>query len=333
MLPLANAKMKVAILYNDVSTATSPDELDILAQINYVAATLKNLQHEPVTVPVTLNLAQVIDILRKLQPGLAFNLVESIAGSEKLLHFAAALLDYLKIPYTGNGTHALYLTTNKIFTKQKLQSANLPTPPWQTLNEVIANGISFKPPYIIKPISDDASVGINSDSVVYSADNLVEMLKQNSARYGECFVEAYIPGREFNLSLLANDSQPEVLPPAEIRFINFPADQPQIVDYKAKWEVESFEYRNTVRRFDFDFGDKPLLAKLIAMAVHCWEVFGLRGYARVDFRVDDHNNTWILEINANPCISPDSGFVAAAQEAGITFEQVVVRIIQDSLKN
>ncbi len=325
--------MKVAILYNDVSSTSSADELDVLTQVNYVADTLKNLQHEPVAVPVTLNLSQVIDTLRKLQPGLVFNLVESIAGSEKFLHFAPALLDYLKIPYTGNGTHALYLTTNKIFTKQKLQSANLPTPSWQTLNEVIANGISFHPPYMLKPVSDDASVGINSDSVVYSADNLVEILKQNSARYGECFVEAYILGREFNLSLLANDSQPEVLPPAEIRFINFPEDQPHIVDYKAKWEVESFEYRNTVRSFDFEFADKPLLAKLSAMAFHCWKVFGLRGYARVDFRVDDQNNIWILEINANPCISPDSGFAAATQKARITFEQVVTRIIRDSLKN
>ena len=324
--------MKVAILYNDVSSTSSADDLDVLAQVNYVADTLKNLRHEPVAVPVTLNLSQVVDSLRKLQPGLVFNLVESIAGSEKFLHFVPALLDYLKIPYSGNGTHALYLTTNKIFTKQKLQSANLPTPPWQTLDEVIVNGISFQPPYIIKPVSDDASVGISSDSVIFSADNLVEILEQNSARYGECFAEAYIAGREFNLSLLANASQPEVLPPAEIRFINFPAARPQIVDYKAKWEEESFEYRNTVRSFDFDHADKPLLAKLSAIALRCWEVFGLCGYARVDFRVDEQNNIWILEINANPCISPDSGFVAAAQKAGIEFEQVVARIIQDAKK-
>jgi len=324
--------MKVAILYNDVSSTSDADELDVLAQVKYVAATLKNLRHKSVAVPVTLNLSQVIDTLRKLQPELVFNLVESIAGSEKLLHFAPALLDYLKIPYTGNGTHPLYLTTNKIFTKQKLQSANLPTPPWQTLDEVIAKGISFQPPYMLKPVSDDASVGINSDSVVYSADNLIEILKQNSARYGECFVEAYIAGREFNLSLLANDSQPEVLPPAEIRFINFPADRPQIVDYKAKWEEESFEYRNTVRSFDFEHADKPILKQLSTLALQCWEVFELRGYARVDFRVDNYNDIWILEINANPCISPDSGFVAATQQAGIEFEQVVARIIQDVKK-
>jgi D-alanine-D-alanine ligase len=325
--------MKVAILHNDVSATGSADELDVLTQVNSVAEALKNLRYDPVAVPVTLNLTQVIDTLRSLQPGLVFNLVESIAGSEKLLHFAPALLDYLKIPYTGNGTHTLYLTTNKIFTKQKLQSAKLPTPLWQTLDEVSKNGISYPPPYIIKPVSEDASVGINANSVIYSGDNLEETLKQKSARYGECFVETYIPGREFNLSLLTNYSQPEVLPPAEIRFINFPADRPQIVDYKAKWEEESFEYRNTVRRLDFEPADKPILTQLSAIALQCWEVFELRGYARVDFRVDEQNNIWVLEINANPCISPDSGFVAAMQKAGITFEQVVTRIIRDSLKN
>lgn len=324
--------MKVAILYNDISATNSADELDVLTQVNYVADALKNLQHEPVAVPVTLNLSQVIDTLRKLHPGLVFNLVESIAGSEKFIHFAPALLDYLRIPYTGGSTHALYLTTDKILTKQQLHSANLPTPPWQTRDEIATHGISFQPPYIIKPVSEDASVGINADSVLYTSNNLVERLKQNSARYGECFVEAYIPGREFNLSILANATQPEVLPPAEIRFINFPEDQPHIVDYKAKWAAESFEYRNTVRSFDFNSADKPLLAQLSAMALYCWEVFGLCGYARVDFRVDDYNNIWILEINANPCISPDSGFVAATQKAGIGFDKVVARIIQNANK-
>jgi len=225
----------------------------------------------------------------------------------------------------------LYITTNKVFAKELMHSANLPTPPWLTQEDIASCQFEIKLPCIIKPVCDDASIGIDENSIVYNFQQLRETLKNRSARFGECFAEAFIPGREFNLSILANSDGPEVLPAAEIRFVDFPESKPRIVGYQAKWDENSFEYQNTVRSFEFDIRDQVLLDRLSELALRCWNVFKLRGYARVDFRVDAQNNIWILEINVNPCISPDSGFIAATRQANLTFEQVVARILADSM--
>ena len=184
---------------------------------------------------------------------------------------------------------------------------------------------------------------MNDDSVVRLADlrvggksveaGLANLIARKAAELGTPhFAEDYIDGREFNLSVLATDLGPSVLPSAEIEFTDFPADKPKIVGHDAKWNEHTAEYMNTPRRFTFTHGDQPLLDELQSLARRCWEVFCLRGYARVDFRVDADGQPWILEINANPCLSPDAGFAAAVAQAGLTFDTVVSRILHDALR-
>jgi D-alanine-D-alanine ligase len=120
-----------------------------------------------------------------------------------------------------------------------------------------------------------------------------------------------------------------VLPIAELRFQDFPAGKPRIVGYAAKWDTTSFEYRNTVRSFEVE---AELAGRARELALHCWELFALGGYARVDFRVDSGGRPWILEINANPCLSPDAGFAAAAAEAGIDFDTMIAALLEDALR-
>ncbi len=146
------------------------------------------------------------------------------------------------------------------------------------------------------------------------------------------FAERYIDGREFNLSVIAGETGPIVFPPAEIDFSAFPPEKLRIVGYRAKWDADSFEYVATPRRFVFPAEDEPLLSQLQALARQCWQVFGLRGYARIDFRVDVAGRPWILEINTNPCLSPDAGFVAAAAEGGWSFDRVTEAILADALR-
>jgi len=145
------------------------------------------------------------------------------------------------------------------------------------------------------------------------------------------FVEQFIDGREFNISVLAGENGPTVLPPAEIIFKDYPEGKPNIVGYDAKWNMESFEYNNTPRSFDFPTKDAQLIEELMDISARCWNLFDLKGYARVDFRVGIDGKPYVLEINANPCLSPDSGFYAAVQKAGLTFEEAIERIIKDSL--
>jgi D-alanine-D-alanine ligase len=162
-------------------------------------------------------------------------------------------------------------------------------------------------------------------------EELDEILEDRAPDLGRaCFAEVFIPGREFNLSLLNGPSGPEILPPAEIMFEDFGAEKLPIVGYRAKWDTESYEYHHTPRRFAFPPEDAVLLNRLQSIAVRCWEIFGLNGYARVDFRVDVQGRPWVLEINSNPCLSPDAGFAAAVSQAGLTYNEAIERIVMDA---
>ncbi len=181
--------------------------------------------------------------------------------------------------------------------------------------------------YIVKPIWEDGSLGITGESVFECKPGFEEKLRNLDDSHW--FIEDFIDGREFNISILAGDSGPEVLPPAEIVFKNYDEKRPRIVDFKAKWETDSFEYINTVREFPELKRTENLFKNLTDAALDCWKLFGLKGYARVDVRTDSENNVYVIEINANPCISPDSGFVAATIKAGYPFIEVLKRIIDD----
>src|SRR5690606_31385231 len=160
-----------------------------------------------------------------------------------------------------------------------------------------------------KSVWEHASVGLDDASVVADSGAAAALIERKRAELGgEWFAERFVPGRELNLALLATPAGVRALPVAEIEFDAFPADKPRIVGYAAKWDADSFEYRATPRRFDIE---PELAARAIDLALACWARFGLEGYARVDFRVGTDGAPTILEINANPCLSPDAGFAAA----------------------
>ncbi|MHB8830319.1 MAG: hypothetical protein ACYC6Q_12440, partial [Syntrophales bacterium] len=187
---------------------------------------------------------------------------------------------------------------------------------------------------------------------LFAADQkrvLEEMTVRRKKLGGACYAERFIEGREFSVSLLARQKplllpaqgtaagtvlsekyDPEVLPPAEMLFDAYPPGKVRVVGYKAKWVEESFEFAGTTRSFAFSPSDVPLLARLADLALQCWRLFDLRGYARVDFRVDAEGRPWILEVNVNPCLSPDAGFLAAAAQAQTSSTAVLERIISDA---
>ena len=323
--------MKIVILRDVVADGAREDELDVLVEASAVSSALSALGHDPHSVGFSLDLLAVMETIRKINPGFIFNLVESVAGQGNLIHLAPALLDYMQIPYSGSPTEALYLTSNKLIAKRLLKGHSIPTPAWTSYE----NSPAFETPdssaFIIKSVWEHASIGLddNSTLVLKCPEDLRHAIEQAQQQWHrEFFAERYIDGREFNISVLCGTEGPEVLPHAEIRFIDYPPEKKKIVDYRAKWDEASFEYNHTLRCFDFSPQDQALLNQLSSLAKECWQVFGLRGYARVDFRVDREGSPWVLEINANPCISPDSGFVAAAHRAGIDYTEFIARIIK-----
>jgi D-alanine-D-alanine ligase len=329
--------MRIAVVHNKVADHDAPDEKDVLMQVEAVTAALQSSGNEVVALGCTLDLEEMKNKLMQLAPQLVFNLVESLGGYGSLIHLFPFLLEALGYPYTGSDADAVRLSSNKTAAKKRMRGAGLPTPDWvedQTpgKHREKERRQGKYGTWIIKSLWEHASIGLDKDSLVQTgsvATLIAEMKKRASSLGGVCFAEEFIAGREFNLSLLAGIKGPCVLPPAEICFDGFDPAKPRIVDYRAKWEENSFEYQNTPRCFDFNEKDNSLINELQDLALRCWEVFRLRGYARVDFRVDGDNRPWILEVNANPCLSPDAGFAAALSMAEISFNEAVQAIVAD----
>jgi D-alanine-D-alanine ligase len=319
---------RIVVLHGAVPAEAPPDEQDVLVEVGAVCAGLARLGYAARPMPLTLDLEAARRKLAARPPALVFNLVESIAGSGRLLFLAPALLEELRLPYTGVPLDGIYLSSNKRVAKRLMALAGIPTPPLAEGSAPASGGR-----WIVKSVWEHASIGLDDGSVVAGGPALAAALAERRARYGgDWFAEGYIDGREFNLALLAQPEGVHVLPPAEIRFEGWAPGKPRIVGYRAKWHTDAAEYRSTVRAFADPTADGPLLAELEALAVRCWSLFGLRGYARVDFRVDGAGRPWVLEVNANPCIAPDAGFAAALAQAGIALDQALAWIVADALK-
>ena len=329
--------MHVLILFNRVATTASADELDVLKQVTVVEAALLELGHSSSRLPCTLDLHATRGEMERARPDAVFNLVESLDGTDRLMPAATILLDAIGVPYTGGSTLAMLTTSRKLDCKRRLVEAELPTPAWldpQTSHwHGRRDGFDPQSRVIVKAVAEHASLGLSDASIINIAGDTAAATRavaDRSRQFGTpFFAEAFVEGREFNLSLLARTGAVDVLPHAEIEFVNFEPGRPRIVGHAAKWVEDSAEYQNTPRCFEFSSADNTLLTELTTLAQKCWAVFGLRGWARVDFRVDADGRPWILEINVNPCLSPDAGFAAAAARAGLSFAEVVQRILDD----
>ena len=316
---------RCCILYNQPRDGALPDELDVLDQVDYIEKNLFEIGIKTYRKGITSNFMNEVASLAENKPDFVFNLVESINNKGELCYFVPALLNMYSIPYSGNPLEAMFITTSKALTNKILRETGITTPgsyfPSQYKMLIPGNR------YIIKPIWEDGSLGITVDSVFIYQPGYEK--KFNGLNDTHWIIQDYIDGREFNISVLAGENGPEVMPPAEMVFHNYDDEKPRIVDFKAKWEADSFEYVNTIREFPGNYLNPALAENLINTALKCWHVFGLKGYARVDIRIDKDDNPYVIEVNANPCISPDSGFVAATNEAGIPFTDVLHRILDD----
>jgi len=322
--------VRIVLLHEVLAGDARPDERDALVQLELIHGELVAAGHRCEPLPIDLDLAQARRRLQTLRPDLVFNLVESLGGSGRLAHLAPSLVEALGIPCSGAPASAFLETTDKLLAKRRLLGAGLPTPAWIEGGHAAAAPLAADPDdrFIVKPVWEDASIDVVDDAVVRGAGAARAGL---AAAERQAFAERYIHGRELNLALLEKDEAAELLPPAEIVFEAWPEDKPRIVGYAAKWQDDSFEARHTPRRFEFPAEDAPLLAYVGELAHACWRLFGLRGYARVDLRIDAAGTPWILEVNANPCLSPDAGFAAAAARAGLGTREVLERIVAAAL--
>ena len=306
------------ILHNPVNNSSKEDELDVLNQAVLIETALGQLGYSSQRIAFDLKNDNLANLIEDGDVSVVFNLVETINGSGRFSFIVPAILDLLHAPFTGSGAEAIYMTTDKILCKTILAFNKIETPSWaKSLSEVDPEIY-----YIIKPISEDGSLGIDDTLIIRGKE--IKLIPEGY------FAEEYINGREFNISIIGGKKGFQVLPPAEMCFSNeYYETKPRILGYKAKWDETSLEYQNTTRSFQYEDIDAVLISELKVIAGRCWKIFGLRGYARVDMRVGVDSIPKVIEINANPCIAPDSGFVAACKEFELTHSQIINRIIKD----
>ena len=323
--------MRILVLHSAVPAAAPPDELDTLIQAEAVSAALRRRGHVARLAAFEQNPAKLAEIVDHFRADLVFNLVESVWGQGAFAHLALQLLERFDVPVTGADSETMAATGDKLLAKAALADAGLPTPRWAEGPEW--NGLVSGRRWIVKSADEDASLGLDDASVVTERERAIARAETCTAEHGgRWFAEEFIDGREFNVAILERDGLPDVLPIAEMRFEKWDERRPRIVGYAAKWNPEAAEFNNTVRDFARIDAEPALRRELARIARACWRLFGCRGYARVDFRVDSDGRPYILEINANPCLEPGAGFAAAAKQAGLSYDGLIEQICRAAMR-
>lgn len=320
--------MKILIFIDEISCSPTKDEQDTLIEALEIKEALNKMGHSTIIENFTLDLEKNLKLLDKIKPDLIFNLVETLAGSDTL-HLPPLLFSKASIRYTGANAFSLFMTGDKVGEKHFFTSLNIPTPRYYSSNIEIVDPLLVNNEVIIKPKDGEASLGIDDKCVTTFKDET--QLKTYVKNHPNLFIEQYIKGREFSVSVLKINKQIVSMPIAEMEFINFPEDKPKILNYKSKWDEASFEYKNTQRTFKIDNSDIYLVEQLKQLSIKCYKHLGSKGYMRVDFRVDENNSPYVLEVNMNPCITHDSGFVASAKEYGLSQGQLIKYIITEAI--
>jgi len=323
-----NQPVTVLVLHEEIGPDARADELDTLVQVQQISAALRQLGHKVSVQQTGLDLDATLGSIKSGRPDCVFNLVESLGGEGRMVHFVPALLRSARARFTGSDGDAIYLSTQKRLAKALMRLNDIPTPPSFGKDGKATAGDTR---WIVKSVWEHASFGMDDGCVVNGFRAAQARIDECIARFGgEWFAEQFVDGREFNISVLEKDGHPHILPIAEIGFAGFPPGKPKIVGYAAKWDEESPEYIATPRSFP----DLPprLMDVLTRVVYKCWHSFGLSGYARVDIRVDRRGKPWVLEVNANPCLSQDAGFAAAAREADMDYLQLVDAVLAAGLR-
>jgi D-alanine-D-alanine ligase len=269
--------------------------------------------------------------LRASRPDLAFNLVEDVGGFSCREPEVPLLLESMAIRYTGSAGDALALAADKLACRARLAKRGLPVARGGSLKNASDPLPRVAFPVIVKASREDASHGLSAASVTCDESSTRRQVAFVVETYQQpALVEEFLPGRELNVSLLDGGVGPITLAVSEIDFSRLPPGAPRIVDYRAKWVTGSPEDRGTVPCFPDDL-DPSLRTTAEGLSVGAWHALGLRGYARVDLRLDAQGEPKIIDVNPNPDLSPDAGLSLAARRAGLSHQALVARIVKTAL--
>jgi D-alanine-D-alanine ligase len=330
--------LKVVLLYNLFERLQKGEEKDILAEgaiveeIGAVEEAVQSLGHQSVVVAIREEILPVIHWLKEIRPDVVFNLCESVYGNSCWEMNIPALLDLFRIPYTGSPPLTLGLCQDKGKVKDILLSQGILTPRYKIFYRGVnpIKGNVF--PIIVKPLLEDGSLGISKESVVFDDEALNRQIRYVTEMYDQpALVEEFVDGRELNVGLLETNGNVGTLPISEIDYSEFPEGIPKICGYEAKWVEESTEYQKSKPVCPAPL-EWALQKRVEHIALKVYKLFGCRDYARVDIRLDRNGKIYVLEVNPNPDISPNSGMTRAIKAHGMTYAEFIGGVLERALQ-
>ena len=271
--------------------------------------------------------------LGKCGADLIFNLTESYAGDDTKEMNVAAYMDLLGIPYTGAGPHAHFLAQDKATAKKMFAFHGIRTPFFATAyrgNIDHAHDVKF--PLIVKPQSEDGSIGIDAEAVVTGVKELMERVEYVQNEFDSpALIEEYIEGREIYAAILGSYEQTEVLPLVELDLSKLPNGTPKIASRDVKFETNSKAYRLTKSKIVEDL-DEVTTQKLADTALAAYRAVKLRDYGRIDMRLTPDGDVYVIEANPNPWLSSKHEFAMAGKKSGRNYTQLIGEIVQMALE-
>ncbi len=345
---MPDSKLKVAILYDtweEETVVSEPEEQERPVRKKKAGKktrkekedreenfeSLAKLGHEPFYYVLD-GRTQSLQGLAKCGADLVFNLTESYAGDDTKEMHVAAYMDLVGLPYTGAGPHANFLAQDKAIAKKMFAFHGIRTPFFATAYRGQidhAHDISF--PLIVKPMSEDGSIGINSDAVVTSIKELMERVQYIQDEFDSpALIEEYIEGREIYAAILGSYESTRALPLVELDLSKLPDGLPKIASYDVKFEKHTEAHRLTKSAVATDL-DEQTVTRLMETAIAAYRAVKLRDYGRIDMRLTPKGEVYVIEANPNPWLSSKHEFAMAAKASGLSYTQLIGEILDLAL--
>jgi D-alanine-D-alanine ligase len=303
------------------------DKPDIVME--QVAKALESAGHKASILTIRHDVSEIIDGLKRPKPDLIFNLVESF-GHDILggTMGVAGLLDLLELPYTGGGPGEIFLQEDKALAKKLLAFEHIPYPDFATFspNAEFETGGNLRMPLFVKPLRMDASIGIDEHSFVRNTQQLMERVLYIHKTFGDAaLAEEYIEGREFYVGVFGNDEL-TALPPLEMDFSGMKDGSVKIMDKEAKFDEQSDRFMGT--KVIVPDLEPELRARLQKVSLEAYRALRVRDYGRIDLRLAETGEIFVIEVNANCYLEENSEFAIAAKAHGIEYPDLVNRIAE-----
>ncbi len=331
--------MKLALTYNIKKEVRKDDglpadfyvECDDMETIDAVRSAMLDVHEEVVMIEAD---EEAYVKLRGFGPDLVFNMAEGLWGESRESQMPA-IMELLRIPYTGSAPLALALCLNKARAKEVLSHYSIPTPRFVVAEDTTLDvELHLKFPMIVKPLYEGSSKGITNDSLVFDAAGLKPRVSAVIEEYSQpALIEEYIDGREFTVALLGNGKALRVLPIVEINYSSLPEGVNPIYSYEAKWILDQPEKPLDIFSCPAEI-DSKLRTAIERVATDAFKALGIKDWCRIDIRLDRSGLPNVLELNPLPGILMDprcnSCFPKAARAAGMTFSALVNAVIDSA---